>query len=67
MNEFREKDKRNGKDQVTLRMDGGHFAALDTLAPGLGSNRGEVIRFIIIDWMKQSMGMEWMREKRLIK
>ena len=67
MTKRRERSQGNGKYQATLRMDEAHFSAIDALAPGLGSNRGEIIRFIVIDWMKQNLGIDWMREKGLLK
>ncbi len=55
------------KDQLSLRIDGSHIRALEQLEPGLGNNVSEIIRYIVIDWIKQNMGIEWMKEKGLIK
>jgi len=59
--------KTKNRGQFSLKIDSGHIKALEELEPGFGSNVSEIIRFIVIDWLKQNMGIEWMKEKGLIK
>jgi hypothetical protein len=59
--------KTNDKDQLTLRIDATHIRALESLIPGFGSNVSEVIRHIVVDWLKENLSIDWMKEKGLIK
>ena len=59
--------KSNNKEAFSLRLDGTQIKALEHLQPGLGNSPNEVIRFIITDWINKNMGIEWMKEKGLLK
>ncbi len=55
------------KDQLTIRLDTIHLRLLDDLQPFYGNSRPEVVRAIVIDWLKSQLGNEVLRKKRAIR
>jgi metal-responsive CopG/Arc/MetJ family transcriptional regulator len=57
----------NSKDRVTVGLDEIHLQLIDELMPFFGNSRPEVIRNLIIDWLRKEYGLEKIREKKAIK
>lgn len=55
------------KDQLTIRLDAIHLRLIDDLQPFYGNSRPEVVRAIVIDWLKSQLGNEALRKKRAIR
>jgi len=55
------------KDQLTIRLDPIHLKLLDDWLPFYGNSRPEVVRFIVIDWLRSKYGDDGLRKKKAIK
>lgn len=55
------------KGRVMVGLDDVHLQLIDELQPFFGNSRPEVIRNLIIDWLKKEYGLERLREKGAIK
>ncbi len=55
------------KGRVMVGLDDVHLQLIDELQPFFGNSRPEVIRNLIIDWLKKEHGLEKLREKGAIK
>ena len=56
-----------GRFLVELKMREPEYDALTALIPGFGNTVEDVVQFIIADWLKDNLGMNWMQEQTLIK
>lgn len=52
---------------VTIELDQAHIDVLKTLTPGFGNDVNEVIHFIIIDWLNNKFGYEWLQKHGLVQ
>ncbi len=59
--------KASKKDHVSIYLDPVHLELLDDLVPFYGSNRAEVVRFIVVDWLSRLLGLDRIRTKGGIK
>lgn len=55
------------KDPITIRLDPVHLALLDDWMPYFGNSRPEVVRYIVLDWLRLRLGDEGLRAKKAIK
>jgi len=56
-----------GRFLVELKMREPEYDALSALSPGFGVTVEDVVQFIITDWLKENLGMNWMQEQQLVK
>ena len=54
------------KDQLTVHLDPVHLKLIDGLQPFLGNSRPEVVRNIVMMWLKTEYGIEGLQERKAI-
>ena len=54
--------KSNQKEVKSVRFDSIHLEILEDLTPFYGSNKGEVIRNIVMMWIHDNLGSETIKE-----
>lgn len=54
------------KDKVIIEFNKMQLKLLDSMMPFYGSTREEVVKNIIMRWVEQNIGLDKMRELRLI-
>jgi hypothetical protein len=50
-----------------IRLDGVHLELIDKLQPFFGNSRPEVLRTIVIQWLKEQYGMPGLRDEKAIR
>lgn len=55
------------KDRLMIRLDPIHLELVDRLQPFFGNSRPEVLRTIVIQWLKDQYEMSGLREHRAIR
>ncbi len=55
------------KGQVAVALDTVHLELIDDLQPFFGNSRSEVIRNIVINWLKDEIGLEGLKKKKVVK
>jgi len=55
------------KEDLTIYLDPIHLRLIDDLMPFYGNSRPEVVRNIVLDWLKANMGWETIRKRKGVK
>jgi hypothetical protein len=55
------------KNQLTVHLDEVHLKLLDGLQPFFGNSRPEVVRNIVILWLKAEYGLKGLQEKGAVQ
>lgn len=59
--------KTTKKDHVSIYLDRVHLELLDDLMPFFGSNKAEIVRYIVVDWISRTLGLDRIKEKGGVK
>ena len=55
------------KKDLTIYLDPIHFRLIDDLMPFYGNSQPEVVRNIVVDWLKTNRGWEEIRKRKGVK